>query len=135
MKLVRQTGVIFLVLVMAITSTSLQQVFKLPLLVNHYYEHKQADNRITVLAFLKLHYFEEEEGEDADDTTDQQLPFKSVNHYIPPTVINATPEVTPIAEIKIEQSGTSNPRPVQKTLISSPILPRIWQPPKYALAA
>jgi hypothetical protein len=132
---VKRIGAIILVVVMVITSTSLQQVFKLPLLVNHYYEHKQIDSRTTVLGFLAHHYFEEEEGSDADDSTDQKLPFKSVTHYIPPTVINATPEVSPIGEIVVHQSGTMQHRPVQKTFISSHILSRIWQPPRPILSA
>lgn len=120
---------------MLVTSTALQQVFKLPLLVNHYYDHKQIDNAITVFSFLKLHYFEEEDGADADDSTDQKLPFKSVTHYIPPTVINAVPDVSPIAEIIVHQSGMAQHRPVQKTFITSHILSRIWQPPKGNFAA
>lgn len=131
----KRIGAIILMLVMLVTSTALQQVFKLPLLVNHYFDHKQIDSRTTVFGFLKLHYFDEEDGLDADDTTDQKLPFKSVTHYIPPTVINAPPHIAPIGEIVVHQSGTAQHRPVQKTFITSHILSRIWQPPKVSLSA
>ncbi len=112
------------------TATPLQQLFKLPVLVQHYYEHKQIDKNIGVIAFLKLHYFEEEDGADADDKRDQQLPFKSVADFISPTTTNANPTAHTEIVIKPEITGKPVQNPVNKTLISSQFLSAIWQPPK-----
>lgn len=126
----RQFTVILFLTAVLFTATPLQQLFKLPVLVQHYYEHKQIDKNITIIAFLKLHYFEEEEGGDADDKRDQQLPFKSVADFINHSGINAN--FTADTEIVIKPAIAGRPahNPVSKMLISSQFLSAIWQPPK-----
>jgi hypothetical protein len=125
----RQFTVILFLTAVLFTATPLQQLFKLPVLVQHYYEHKQIDKNISIIAFLKLHYVEEEEGADADDKRDQQLPFKSLAHFISPTT-NANPIANTYVAVKPEITGKSGLNPVTKTLISSQHLSAIWQPPK-----
>lgn len=76
---VRNRGMIILLLVtMTINSLSLHQVLKLPVLVAHYFEHKQRGQAITVMEYLSMHYW----GQDIDDNDhdrDMQLPFKKVD--------------------------------------------------------
>lgn len=126
----RQFTVLFFLTAVLFTATPLQQLFKLPVLVQHYYEHKQIDKNISIIAFLKLHYLEEEEGSDTDDKRDQQLPFKSLAHFVTPTTINAG--LTADAEIVIKPTIIGKPllNPVYKQLKSSQYLSSIWQPPK-----
>jgi len=57
-------------------TTEAYQALKLPLLIEHYIQHKQEDPRLTLLGFLKLHY----SGKtvfDADYQQDMRLPFKT----------------------------------------------------------
>jgi hypothetical protein len=72
----RMTG-IFLLLLMLLTTTECHQLFKLPVLVAHYQEHRQHDPAISFYSFLKLHYTPHQK--DADHKRDEQLPFKDVN--------------------------------------------------------
>lgn len=69
-------GVIFILLfVMAINSLSLQQLFKIPVLISHFFEHQQRNESITFMDYLSMHYW----GSDIDDNDhdrDMQLPFK-----------------------------------------------------------
>jgi hypothetical protein len=57
-------------------TTEAYQLLKLPVLVMHYLQHKQADPELTMAAFLQLHY-NEETVFDSDWAQDMQLPFKS----------------------------------------------------------
>jgi hypothetical protein len=58
--------------------TPLQQLFKLPLLVEHYLKHQQRD-KVSLLGFLEDHYAADHK--DADLPEDEQLPFKNITFY------------------------------------------------------
>jgi hypothetical protein len=49
---------------------------KLPLLVQHFYEHQKENPKLNLVAFLNLHYAQGEVF-DADHEKDMKLPFKS----------------------------------------------------------
>ena len=113
------------------TGTPLQQLLKLPVLVQHYFEHKQTNSALSFAGFLKLHYFEEEEDEDDTDYgRDSQLPFKSMALIVSPALLNVPAvtryELTAKPEVNTYQSYS----PVSKILIPSQYLSSIWQPPK-----
>jgi hypothetical protein len=58
-------------------ATAFNQVFKLPVLIAHYQEHRQQDERIGFLDFLSMHYWGKDLN-DNDQDRDNQLPFKSI---------------------------------------------------------
>lgn len=51
---------------------------KLPVLFEHYSEHKQSDPDISFWSFIKLHYFDPIVVDD-DYQRDQQLPFRDTD--------------------------------------------------------
>jgi hypothetical protein len=51
-------------------------VLKLPILINHYFEHKEENNHITFIDFIKLHYAETKHY--AQHHKEKQLPFKAI---------------------------------------------------------
>ncbi|MFY7899833.1 MAG: hypothetical protein ACOVNY_06590 [Chitinophagaceae bacterium] len=57
-------------------ATDAYQLLKIPLLIEHFIQHKQQDNQINFLSFLQMHYAEKQE-KDADYQQDMQLPFKT----------------------------------------------------------
>lgn len=57
-------------------TTEAYQLLKLPALIKHYVQHKQAEPDMTIAAFLQLHY-NEDMVYDSDWMQDMQLPFKS----------------------------------------------------------
>ena len=67
---------IFFLSLYLLSTTEAHQLLKLPLLVQHYFEHKAENNRITLLSFLNMHYAETVVY-DADYAQDMQLPFKT----------------------------------------------------------
>ena len=68
---------LFLVLMVSI-QTPVGQLFKLPVLIEHYLKH-QKDEDVSLLGFLANHYTTDHN--DADLPEDKQLPFKSFTFY------------------------------------------------------
>jgi hypothetical protein len=60
------------------SSTEFIELFKLPLLVQHYSKHKTETGSLSLFTFLKHHYSKESKN-DNDDNEDSQLPFKTLN--------------------------------------------------------
>lgn len=112
---------------MLISQTPVQQVLKLPVLVEHLREHKEENVSISLLDFIQLHYFSGN-PKDKDYDRDQQLPFRS-DAVI---VFDSSVEVP-------DQHFRVNPLPLNKEktypLFDITSLPGrhgfdIWQPPK-----
>jgi hypothetical protein len=110
------------------SATQVRELLKLPVLFQHYLEHKQQNHSITFLAFLDIHYMHGS-PRDADYDRDMQLPFKTCMYSsvsaaftmpVPPVF---TPEKIAYHEKK------------QKLFLDIPdyiyhYSPSIWQPPK-----
>lgn len=61
-----------------LVSTPATEVLKLPILVEHYLEHRAEAPEMGFWEYLELHYFNGIEY-DADYARDMQLPFKSIS--------------------------------------------------------
>ncbi|WP_298300314.1 hypothetical protein [Hydrotalea sp.] len=72
----KKIATIFLMLIFLFGSTEAYQLLKLPLLVQHYIQHRSEDPGISFIAFLKIHYNKKLVIDD-DWQQDQQLPFKT----------------------------------------------------------
>ncbi|KKX48475.1 hypothetical protein L950_0220790 [Sphingobacterium sp. IITKGP-BTPF85] len=69
---------IFFLTTYLISTTELGQLLKFPMLVEHYFEHKEKSPQISVIEFLALHYegnHLENHPHDDDYDQDQKLPF------------------------------------------------------------
>lgn len=113
------------------STTALAQLFKLPVLIEHYQEHKHQNPAITFLGFLNLHYNNGDKVDD-DDDKDMKLPFKTVSDIastfvisIPPTTFTIISQpVFEYHDVKKKYSQTSN-------LLLPSFSANIWQPPKF----
>ena len=120
---------IFLLLLYLGSTTEMHELLKMPLLIDHFIEHRSESAGLSFWDFISLHYGQGE-VRPPDYDKDMKLPFKS------------TPEITCtaslIALIPDLQSGeiTHHPenarqRVSQKDHILSDDFPScIWQPPK-----
>lgn len=78
----------------------MHQLLKIPVLVEHFMEHKTDNQNISFSRFILLHYFGNE-PRDADHERDMQLPFKTNNCVVAtvavvvpePVMISAAPEM------------------------------------------
>ena len=113
-------------------TTELYQLLKLPVLIEHFMEHKAQNKNITLFEFLCLHYAHGD-VRDADYEKDMKLPFKTHGNCfstnIIAVVVNLTPKITlPVksnfAELKIII-------PSEEVTFSSLYNSNIWQPPKF----
>ena len=90
----KNAAAIFFLLLLVSIQTPVGQVFKLPLLIEHFGKHQKQDD-VSLIDFLKDHYTEQHN--DADWPEDEQLPFKNITFYsIGSAIVPATsrPHVT-----------------------------------------
>lgn len=64
-----------LFLLFILHNTALNQLLKLPVLVTHFLEHREAKRDLSITEFLCMHY----SGEKDHDSTDHKLPYKQVD--------------------------------------------------------
>lgn len=109
-------------------STEAYQLLKIGNLIEHYLEHKDA-NELSLLEFLDLHYVQPTQVDD-DYTEDMKLPFKSHSE--------CHAQTTPIAKTNIQEIIIDVPYIETSELISeykspklgSQYLDDIFQPPR-----
>ena len=73
----RRIARLFLVIFL-MQMTQLGEFARLPLLVQHYIQHKHLHPETTIYGFFKMHYLDKTVV-DADYAQDMQLPFKTVH--------------------------------------------------------
>lgn len=70
-------------------STEIHQLLKLPVLIQHYLQHRKKDTSLSFIEFIKIHYAGKAHPNDNDDSEDGRLPFKStdgISHIDTPPV-------------------------------------------------
>jgi hypothetical protein len=70
--------VIFFLSIYLFGATPLGELLKIPLLIEHFVEHKSENKSISFFTFLKMHYFNGD-PHDADYEKDMKLPFKTIS--------------------------------------------------------
>ena len=111
------------------SNAELMELVKLPLLIEHFREHKQWDQQISFLSFVYMHYFEED-TKYADQARDMQMPFKTTDH----SSVNLPGFIVASAEFEIIPKSIFKDRKQAFTAgssaYSSQYLSSIWQPPR-----
>jgi len=74
----KSAATIFLLILLASIQTPIGQLFKLPLLVEHFIQHRNQDG-VSLFGFLEDHYATNHN--DADLPEDEELPFKNVKFH------------------------------------------------------
>ena len=100
----------------------------MPLLVEHFVEHREENSHLTLMQFLQMHYANID-VQDADYAKDMKLPFKShdncmasiINLYLPSQKVVIT---RPVLFIENQHFKT------QDQILQSTFLSNIWQPPR-----
>jgi len=127
---VKRFFAIFFLLVYVISLTEFNQLVKLPILVEHFKEHKSKNKELTLLKFLSMHYAAEE-TQDADHDTDMKLPFKSHEGCLNAMLEVYVPSNTGDVFVKPVPSNIHTYFPYKESFINSSFLSSIWQPPKF----
>ncbi len=108
----------------------LVELVKMPVLLEHYDQHKKWNEKSTFLEFLFLHY-QDSLANHSDYDLDKKLPFLSGQDHtaiwIAPVLLKPTFIFQPAASYRPAQRNT-----VYLTALAvSCYLSGIWQPPKY----
>ena len=107
----------------------MKQVAKLPNLIEHYISHKIENHDISVFAFLKMHYLDEQKV-DKDYDEDMKLPFKTHDLSSISIVLNIPPEKTTInLKRPLVFVDDSNNFSYSEKYYSS-VFQKIWEPPQ-----
>jgi len=123
---VKRLLAILLIVLYVNSNTEFHEVLRLPLLVEHFTEHKKLVGDISFWGFLVMHY-KTNASHDADDS---RLPFKDPAHsFTAPTLAVTSPKIIlKEAQLITEVSHISN---YTENFIASH-LSDIFQPPRLA---
>lgn len=115
-----------------IGTTELSQLLKIGYLIEHYIEHKNVNDQLSVLEFIDIHYVQPTKIDD-DYQEDMQLPFKTHNDSHAFASSNSYFEnkqeysiSTPFIEYSANHKTYVNPNTI------SQYLDEIFQPPRIA---
>lgn len=108
-------------------AAAFDQVFKLPVLIAHYLEHHQQDERIGFLDFLSMHYWGKDLN-DNDQDRDNQLPFKSVGNLA--AFQPAIPVTRPLLAKHEPYEARVHQPLFQENNLPDPALSSLFHPPK-----
>ncbi len=125
---------ILLLSVYLISTTELGQLLKFPMLVEHYFEHKEKNPEVTVLQFLEIHYAGnhlENHPHDEDYKEDQKLPFIIHNDLLTVSFILSKPIFLEPDALKTYNSSRKKIAVRDEVFIPAIYLSGIWQPPKF----
>lgn len=119
---------IFALLAYLSFATSAKEFFKLPKLIEHYYNHGQENDNYSLLSFLILHYYQET-GTDKDAKEDSELPFKTVAEN-PSTIAVHKPSFSTaiVHNLTVTKTEFSIER---KTGMPVEYVHAIWHPPRH----
>ena len=110
-----------------LSTTELNQLLKLPVLIEHYVEHKNLNPEMTLLAFFKMHY--DHPVKDADYKTDRKLPF--IIHSTLSLVFTLNTNFSfEISGSDYKYYGIQNIPSLDENLYIKGYLQSIWQPPR-----
>ena len=123
---VRKVGGHLAVFLLLFCNMSLYQLVKLPILVQHYQEHRQRDQSVDLLDFLSMHYWGKDIN-DNDQEKDNQLPFKAFNketleHFSTPVKTFALKSVIYFFKSTFLLTG--------ETYLPDPKLAALFRPPR-----
>jgi hypothetical protein len=125
----KQFVAIALLTIHLFTATELYQMVKLPLLIEHYLEHKEQKSDLTFWTFLKVHY-SDNKLIDEDHDQDMKLPFKSDDGCINITLTAVIG--CPLSDLVLKPfiSEAKTFFSYEESFLPSSFLTSIWQPPK-----
>ncbi len=125
----RKISAILFLTVLVFSQTELHQILKLPILVQHYFEHKAESKDISLSQFIVLHYFS---GDPVDDdyARDMQLPFKTNDCLQVITSIVVPEEI--VFELPFETPLIKDFPKFHNDWIESSYAKSIFRPPQFA---
>lgn len=111
-------------------NTAFGQLWRLPTLIHHYWEHVEWDNA-TLFEFLSEHYAMKINHPDDKHNDHENLPFKNINHSTF-QVISIVPQPTFSISQIIPETIEIKKSIFHQQHYSIAYLNSIWQPPRFS---
>lgn len=108
-------------------NTEVGQLFRLPQLIAHFFQHHRQDPSIDFFDFIAMHYAGDD-GTTADDDFDNQLPCHNINHNTTALTYSPMVKEMPSIEVSVLETKVYNSRLL--TGITSKHVILILQPPR-----
>ena len=111
------------------STTELHELIKLPLLIEHFAEHREQNKHITLWQFLYIHYAMGD-VKDADYEEDMKLPFKSHDNCV---AGNTTIYLSLSEKLSIQKPVQFLEKKIFETedqFLHTSFRSNIWQPPR-----
>jgi hypothetical protein len=96
----RKNLAILLISVHLLGNTEMGQLFKLPQLVNHFFQHERLNPHLNFFEFIVMHYAGDD-GTKADDDFDKQLPCHNTDHNTLSVVYSPMVKDIPAAGVNV----------------------------------
>lgn len=123
---------ILLLSVYLISTTELGQLLKFPILIEHYFHHKEKNPDISVFQFLEIHYAGnhlQNHPYDEDYEEDQKLPF-----ILHTDLLNVSIVLSKVFFLELSSENYTFSKRItvhNDNFFSSFFISGIWQPPKF----
>lgn len=110
------------------STTELHELFKLPHLVYHFFEHRSEHPETSLAHFLQIHFSKEHKIQKEDNHDNDCLPFQGEHHH-PVQLLhfyaNNNTDFRLIPQCNLKKNQYSS-----QSSLSSTYFANIWQPPK-----
>jgi hypothetical protein len=130
MLVLTKIAALLLATVYLFSATATSEFLKMPVLVQHFCDHKEENKNTRLITFLVQHYFSED-GTDKDAAEDNQLPFKSTDQVVSFMFNCLTPPS--FIQLSAGYSTQIKNRFYIRNQFFHPAeyLSAVWQPPRY----
>jgi hypothetical protein len=129
---VKNLFVIIFAITHLLTSAQFSELFKLPIVAEHFDEHQTEDANLTIWEFISIHYMHGEVDDD-DFDKDMKLPFKSLTFSNTYTITFCNP----LLDYELPKNvffKSSDKKTIfgYQFSFSADYFNSIWQPPKFS---
>jgi hypothetical protein len=111
------------------STTELHQLLKLPVVFEHFADHRKENKNISFLQFLDMHYMHGS-PRDKDYREDMKLPFKTADNCTATVSPVLIPQLAQALAIPVIFSAETKLHIFDAGFNTSSYLSSIWQPPK-----
>mgnify|MGYP003423010399 len=125
----KRTIAIFFLFTFLSANTAFGEVWKLPVLVRHYWEHSKKENNICFFEFLRIHYSDRSNHPAGSTHHHEKLPFKSAILQAGQIFTIALPPTIAFSKILYQDNKNSLPQ-YQQNNYTNNYHSQIWQPPR-----
>jgi hypothetical protein len=128
----KKTATIFFLAVYLLSATEIHQLFKLPVMFEHYKEHQQLNTDLGFIKYVYTHYMNNNlmDGDANDDDRDMELPFKTSGACISSAPVFIMQDIPVELNVPQEYAISKNYVTEKDFFLPTGFLSSIFQPPK-----